>query len=227
MPTQEELDRLAEDLKYIKTAIQKSGSLLRWVAWKVPLRWVALVGGLVIIAIAFIVTQLQGQYGDFAAVPDWIKAVLFGSIALMVVAFAVWKLRVITRQLKKTGNEITYWQLFTEVYSRNMAIFIIPFLITIAGMVIFLAVRGLDSYIVPALAVLMGLFYVFFAMQFHFKEMYGSSFWMTATGFICLFLDNVIGPMGALALTFGGSMIFLFVMTLFPGEVEWPGGPRG
>ena len=227
MPTQEELARLAEDLKYIKTAIQKSGSLLRWVAWRVPIRWVALVGGLVVIAIAFIVNQLQVHYGDFAAVPGWIKAVFFGSIALFVIAIALWKLRVITRQLKKTGNEITYWQIFTEVYSRNMAIFFIPFLVTVAGMVIFLASRNLEVYIVPVLAVLMGFFYVFFALQFHFKEMYGSSFWMTATGFICLFLDNVIGPMGALALTFGGSMIFLFVMTLFPGEVEWPGGPRG
>jgi len=227
MPTQEELDRLAEDLKYIKTAIQKSGSLLRWVAWKVPIRWVALVGGLVIIAIAFIVNQLQVQYSDFASVPGWIKAVLFGSIALIVVGFAWWKLRAITGELKKTGNEISYWQLFAEVYSRSSAIFIIPFLVTVAGMVIFLATRDLGAYIVPALAVLMGFFYVFFAVQFHFREMYGSSFWMTATGFICLFLDTVIGPMGALALTFGGSMIFLFVMTLFPTEVEWPGGPRG
>ena len=227
MPTQEELDRLAEDLKYIKTAIQKSGSLLRWVAWKVPIRWVALVGGLVIIAIACIVTELQVRYGDFASVPGWIKAVFFGSIALIVVGFAIWKLRAITREIKKTGNDVSYLQLFTEVYSRNVAIFIIPLLATITGTVIFLASRGLDVYIVPALAVLMGLFYVFFAMQFHFREMYGCSFWMTATGFICLFLNNVIGPMGALALTFGGSMIFLFVMTLFPGEVEWPGGPRG
>jgi hypothetical protein len=29
MPTKEELDRLAEDLRYIKTAIQKSGSVMR------------------------------------------------------------------------------------------------------------------------------------------------------------------------------------------------------
>jgi|GEM_PF-3987168 len=119
MPTQEELNRLAEDLKYIKTAIQKSGSLMRWVTWKVPIRWVALVGGLMIIAIAFLVSQLQMRYGDFAAVPDWIKAVFFGSIALLVMVFALWKLRVIMRQLKKTGNEVTHWALCGHLYPAH------------------------------------------------------------------------------------------------------------
>lgn len=227
MPTQEELDRLAEDLKYIKTAIQKSGSIMRWVTWKVPIRWVALVGGLMIIAAALIMDQLQAFYGGIAAVPGWIKAVYFGGIALVVIVFALWKLRVITRQLKRTGNEVTYWELFRDTYTRGMAVFLIPFLCMVAGMTVFLTVRGLGFYIVPVLAELMGFMFVCFAMQFNFKEMYGSSFWLIATGFVCLFLDSVIGPMMALALTFGGSMVFLFVMTLFPGEAEWPGGPRG
>ena len=227
MPTQEELDRLAEDLKYIKTAIQKSGSIMRWVTWKVPIRWVALVAGLLIIAIAFVVNQLQASYSDFASVPGWIQAVFFGCIALFVVIFALWKLKVITGQLRKSGNEISWWELFTEVYTRHMAVFLVPFLVTVAGMVIFLSVRGLGFYIVPVLAILMGFAFIYFAMQFLFREIYGSSFWLIVTGFICLFLDAVISPMGALALTFGGSMIFLFILTLFPGDMEWPGGSHG
>lgn len=114
-----------------------------------------------------------------------------------------------------------------DTYTRHMAVFLVPFLATVAGMIVFLSVRGLGVYIVPVLAVLMGLAFVFFAMQFQFREIYGSSFWLIVTGFICLFLDAVIGPMGALALTFGGSMVFLFILTLFPGEIEWPGGSRG
>lgn len=180
-----------------------------------------------IIVIAFVVSRLQALYGEFASVPAWIKAVFFGGIALCVVIFGLWKVRVITGQLKKAGNEISWWELFTEVYTRHMAVFLVPFLASVAGMVIFLTVRGLDFYIVPVLAILMGFAFVFFAVQFLFREIYGSSFWLIVTGFICLFLDNVIGPMGALALTFGGSMVFLFILTLFPGEAEWPGGSRG
>lgn len=227
MPNQEELDRLAEDLKSIKNALQRSGNIMRWVNWTMPIRWISLVGGLIIIALAYIVSLLNTLYGSFGAAPGWIKAVFFGGIALAVSAFALWKLRVITRQLKEKGSALTCWQLFEEVYTRLVAVFVIPFLCIVAGMVVFLAVKGLDAYIIPVLAVLMSLVFVFFSMQFHFKELYGSSFWLIVSGFICLFLNDVIGPMGALALTFGGSMVFLFVMTLFPGEAEKQGGPRG
>lgn len=227
MPTKEELDRLAEDLRYIKAAIQKSSSVMRWVAWKVPIRWVALVGGLLIIAIAFVVSRLQVIYGGFNSVPGWIQAVFFGGIALFVVIFGLWKIKVILKQLRKSDCEITLWELFFNVYIRHMAMFLVPFLTAVAGMVVFLFMRGLEFYIVPVLAVLMGFAFVFFAMQFLFKEIYGSAFWLIVTGFACLFLDNVIGPMGALALTFGGSMVFLFLLTLFPRDLEWPGGSRG
>lgn len=226
MPNQEEIEKMAEELRFIKSAIMKSGNIVRWVAWAGAIRWIALAGGLLIIAAAIFAEMLKARYGGFAETPALIKVVFFGAIAVFVVLFAVWKLRKITGQLRKTGNEVTILRLFKDAYAGQL-IFFVPFLLTVAGLIVFLAERGLGYYIVPSLAILLGLSFVFFAMYFRFRELYGCCFWQIATGFACLFMDRFFSPMGALALTFGGSMVILFVMTLFPWGVNRAGGSRG
>lgn len=227
MPKKEELDRLEEDLQFIKSAIRKSGNIMRWVSWGKALRWVSLGTGLFIIAIALFVGWLNTQYGDFAGAPLWIRVVFFAAIVVFTGLVAYWKIRNILRSVRVLDEKMTVVRLLRDVYGKHTRALITPFFLAIIAGVVFLSMQDLSVWIIPFLSIMFGLVCIITSLQFYFESMYGYGLWMLAAGFIVMFLHDMISPMGALVLSFGASAIFLFAMTFFPKDVERPGGPRG
>jgi len=205
------VDRLVEDLQFVKTAITKSNHIFKYVKISKALGLVGLWIGLGITMLAGLAYGLINRFGSFAQVPSASRIVLYSAMTVLFVATAVGKIVLVLRSARQTYQDITLIRMIEEIYRPQTLNIIIPFVMTITGITVFLTSNGLHVYLVPVLSVLFGLMFIAFLNVFYFSEMLVAGDWLIITGLITLFNAQTLHPLLALIITFGLGFPMLYV----------------
>jgi len=218
MPSADDLQKLVEDLQFVKSAVVKSNNIFRFINISQAMALVGLWGGIGLALLAGFSHYLVARFGTFDAVPLLFRLTFYLSIGLFWVAVGTYKILLILKHARKTYQDITFLRLISDVYAPQSIPIIIPFGLAMVGVPAFLITRDLGLYIVPAISILMGLSFIAFVNVFYLQEMLVAGNWMLATGLIILFYAERLPPSLAVIITFGCGFCLLYVANRLLGK---------
>jgi uncharacterized protein with PQ loop repeat len=211
----DETQKLVEDLRVVKNAVARSNNIFRFIDVSRAMALVGLWGGLTIAVLAGVVYYLTSRFGTYAEVPLSYRLALYISIGSFGSTAGIVKVLLLLTQARKTYRDITTLQLLRQVIiaicSSQSIYLIVSFASATVGVLVFLIVRDLELYIVPAVSLLLGLLYVAFVNVFYLKEMFVAGGWLVATGLITLFYAERIPSSLAVIITFACGFCLLYV----------------
>ena len=202
-----ELEEVIADLRLIKEAVSKSDSFFRFIDMRWAMRSILLIAGLMIALFAGIFYYLVDYYGSFPEIPSQLRIALFILAGLAWCGLGYLKLNNFLKSSRSLRKDMTLNKLFNEIFTSRLVALILPFSLAIVLVIVFLSSRGQISYIVPALAILLGLTFVSMSPIVHLSELYLLSVWLIATGLLALYTATQIHPMALLSLTFAAGFI--------------------
>jgi hypothetical protein len=210
---------LMADLKLIKEAVKKSDNLFYFMDTGSVFKGILLAAGLLIALFSIVFYYLLERYGDFTAIPLMARLILLVLTGLSLAGVGYVKIRNFMRGARKMGMEMNLYKLFRELYTARFLALALPNITVIVFVSIFLGNRDYDVYIIPALAVFLGLWVVALCSLFFMHELYLLGVWLTVTGLLTLYFANLIHPLAALGITFAAGFI-LASLLLFLGLPE-------
>jgi hypothetical protein len=215
-----ELREIMADLKLIKKAVSKSDSILGFLDIGGVFRGILLAVGLLIAAFSAFFYFFLEKYGSFEAIPLNVRMILFALIGLSMLTIGYLKIRNLMRQAQKFSTDKTIFELIVEIYSPRFLALLLPNLFVILLVIIFVANRGYNLYIIPSFAVLFGLLIISLNYLLLTKEIYYSGLWLTVTGILTLFLAEAIHPLAVLSITLAAGCILASILLYLnlPGE---------
>ena len=130
------------DLKLIKEAISKSDNILRFIDAAGALRGILLAGGLLIAAFAAAFYCLLERYGSFTSIPVNLRIIIFLLLGLSCCAIGYLKIRNFLHVARKTGIDMTFYNLLEEIYTPRLLELYLPYIAVIVLMIVFLNSKG-------------------------------------------------------------------------------------
>jgi len=218
MYSEDDMQKLAEDLRLVKSAVVKSNSIFRFINISQAMALVGLWGGIGIAALAGFVYFLSTRFGSFAAAPPVFRLTFYLSLVLFLAAVGTLKTKLILKHVRKTYHDFTILRLISDVYTEQSIPLIVSFALTGFGLLAFLFSRGLVLYIVPAISILLGLTFISFLNVFYLKEMLVAGNWMIITGLITLFYAEDIPLPLAVIVTFACGFVLLYAANRLMGK---------
>ncbi|KAB3530710.1 hypothetical protein [Alkaliphilus serpentinus] len=215
-----EVEKLVDDLVFIKEAIKKNNSIFKYFSISRALRGVLLYSGLVVISFSLWLNHLISKYDSFQAAPIILKRFTYFLIVIALVIVVIFKIKTMIRAAQKVQSDITVTKLIKEVYTGQTLMVMIPFIITIALFIVFLQQQALGDYILPIVAILVGLLTNSVVSVFHIKELIIMGDWLIITGFITLFFLSSFSTALILAFTFGLGCIVMYFATFLSSSQE-------
>lgn len=207
----QEYEKLAEDLAVIRSAIEKSNGIFRFLRLSRAMGLVGLWSGLGIGFLSLVLYAIDMTYGGLVAAPPLVRGLLYGVAVLFVIAVAVGKIMLVMAQAHKSYRDFTVLRLIGEVYTPKTLPILVPCAIAATGVPAFLISRGLGAYLAPAMSILLGLLFLAFHNVFFLKSMLYSGAWMICSGVPLLFFaENTHTALGVAA-TFGLGFVALYV----------------
>lgn len=208
-----DVQQLIDDLKFVKKAITKNSNILKLINLGGLLSRMIFAAGIVTIILSGAAYVLIRKYGSFTGVPTSLRIILLVMVAVLVIGTGISKLYSIIRYAKGSNNNLTVQKLIGEIYTPRALHILIPFITVLILVTVFLVVNQHTLYLVPVLAILMGLLSLAYVNIFYMKELIFTGDWLLATGLLTLFLTDVLHPLLALIITFG-----LGFCTIYPAN---------
>jgi hypothetical protein len=214
--SREQVDRLAEDISFVKKAIEKNSSILRQIDFRSSLRLVTLLSALSIFFFCGLFHLLMKQFHGFSGIPTSIKAISFCAIALIAVAIGVLKNSGILKSARSANPGISLTYIIKEYYS---SIRLFHHCISTGLVVLFSCVYavsiGNPKLVIPFISIGAGLIYNSLETFLRIDELLILSYWIIVTGCIIL-VFNSISPLLGLCLTFGCGLLLLSAIWYLP-----------
>jgi len=215
----DETQKLIEDLQVVKDAVARSNNIFRFINISRAMALVGLMGGLGIAILAGVFYYLTIRFGTYAEVPLSYRMALYLSISVFCTTAGITKVLLILTQHRKTHRDITTLQLFSQlisaVYSPQSIPLIVSFASAAAGVLVFLLVRDLALYLVPAASILVGLMLVAFVNVFYIREMLVTGGWLLASGLVTLFYAERVPSSLAVIITFACGFCLWYIAYRF------------
>jgi hypothetical protein len=183
----QDLDRLLDDLEYIKKAVSKRNNIFNFMEVAKAIRLAALLSGLLIIFISTVLYLLIRQYGSYHLMPGQTRLYLYLYIALAIIFIAVLKLRSFLRKAREIDSTITLRDLVAAIYTSHFIEIMIPFLIVLVGVPLYLSTASLDRLILPFTAIVFGLLCFAISGLLYFRSLLFLGGWLLLAGFTFLF----------------------------------------
>lgn len=183
---QKEISKLEEDLKLIKKAVSRSGSILQYMEVSKTLRPVAFLTGIFMILFCALFYYFILQHGSYEAIPSQVKLVLYLAIALAFIMVGVLKIRGLFARAREIDEQITFIQFFDAVYTDRFLTMLIPFLISLVALPLYFSFSGLGEMALPLLMIIFALLCFSLSPIFYLREMICLGTWLLLTGFVFL-----------------------------------------
>ena len=212
---QEQLDQLAEDITFVKKAIEKNSSILKRIDFRSSLRLMALLTALAIFFFCGLFYALDKHFGGFAEIPLSIKAIVFCAIALVTVTLAFLKNSGVLKSARTVDPGISLMRLIREYYSIKLYHHFIPMGIVFLFSCAYVVYTGNSRFVIPILSIGAGLIWNTFDTLLKLDEFLWTSYWYIVTGCIVL-VFNTISPLLSLCLTLGCGLLILSAMWYMP-----------
>ena len=211
----EQLDQLAEDIAFVKKAIEKNSSILQRIDFRSSLRLLALLTALAIFFFCGLFYALEKHFGSFANISLSIKAIVFSAIALVTVTLVFLKNSGVLRSARTLDPGISLMRLIREYYSIKLYHHFIPMGIVFLFSCAYVVYTGNPRFVIPILSIGAGLMWNTFDTLLKLDEFLLTSYWYIVTGCIVL-VFNTISPLLSLCLTLGCGLLILSAMWYMP-----------
>jgi hypothetical protein len=213
--SREQVDKLAEDISFVKKAIEKNSSILRQIDFRTSLRLVVLVTALATFFFCGVFHVLIRHFGAFSAIPTPTKAIAFCAIALVVAFIGIFKNTGVLKSARTFDPGISLRRLIREYYSFRLYHHFVPMGLVLAFACVYAVSIGESRFLVPILSIGVGLIYNSYDTLLNIDEFLWTSYWFIVTGFIVM-VFNSISPLLSLSLTIGCGLLLLSVIWYLP-----------
>jgi hypothetical protein len=216
--SREQVDKLAEDIAFVKKAIEKNSSILQRIDFRSSLRLITLLSALSIFFFSGLFHLLIKHFGDFSSIPQSIKAIVFCGIALVAAALGFLKNSGILKSMRTLEPGITLSRLIREYYSVRMFHHFIPLGLVFLFSCAYTISAGNSRFLIPILSIGAGLVYNSLDTLLRLDEFLLTSYWFIITGCIVL-VFNTISPLLSLCLTLGCGLLISSAMSYMPQKI--------
>ena len=212
-----QIEKLLEDISFIKTVINRNKPLLQQVLIPEQHRLLASIGGLSIIFFSMLIFFLMQHFGSFGDIPRTIRYILYGAMAADFIFIQIIKRSSLLASAKKYDQSITYWHLFKEFLTFRIIHIYFPILVLMIFLTIYFVCRNASDYIVPTLSLGVGLIYNFIGSITEIRQYLLFGYWLLITG-TCTIIFSFIPALIAVSVIFGICwFIFAFSGSIFTG----------
>jgi hypothetical protein len=215
--SREQVDKLAEDISFVKKAIEKNSSILKLIDFRRSLRLVVLLSAFSVFLFCGLFHVLIRHFGGFAAIPNSLKAITLCAIALDAAALGILKNVGVLKSARACNPGISLFRLVREYYSARMYHNFIPTGFVVIFSCIYAAATGHPRLIIPLISIGVGLLYNSFDTFLRLDEFLWTGYWFVVTGCI-LVVYNSVSPLLGLCLTLGGGLVLLSVLWYMPQQ---------
>jgi hypothetical protein len=213
--SREQVDKLAEDISFVKKAIEKNSSILRQIDFRSSLRLVTLISGISIFFFCGLFHFLMKHFNGFSGIPTSMKAVFFSAIALIAIMLGFLKNTGILKSARSASPGISLTHILKEYYSARMYHHFIPTGLVLIFSCIYAVNIGNSRLIIPFFSIGAGLIYNSLSTFLRIDEFLFLSYWFIVTGCIVL-VFNSISPLLGLCLTIGCGLLLLSAIWYLP-----------
>jgi hypothetical protein len=220
--SRDQMDQMAEDISYVKKAIEKNISILRQIDFRSSLRLVSLISACAIFLFCGLFHMLVRHSGSFAAVPTPIKAIFFSTIALIAIVLGFIKNTGILKSARSLQPSISLFRLLREYYSTRILRQLFPLGLVFIFACAYAVATGNSRLIIPILSIGAGLIYCSLDTLLRIDEFLYSGYWFIITGCIVM-VFNTVSPLLSLALTFGCGLLLLSAIWYLPQKKQTEG----
>lgn len=183
---QNEISKLEEDLRLIKKAVTRSGSILQYMEVSKTLRPVAFLTGTFMIIFCALFYYFIMQHGNYEAVPSQVKMVLYLAIAIAYILVGALKIRGLFVKAREIDDQITFVQFFEAVYTDRFLTMLLPFSISLVALPLYFSFSGFGEMVLPLLMIIFALLCFSLSTIFYLQEMIYFGAWLLLTGFVFL-----------------------------------------
>jgi hypothetical protein len=217
--SREQVDRLAEDIAFVKKAIEKNSSILRQIDFRSSLRLVTILSTLAIFIFCGLFHVLMKRFGGFSGIPLSIKAIVFCAIALVAIVIGLLKNSGVLKSARNVEPGVSLTRLIREYYSIGMFHHFVPMGLVLIFSCAYAVGTGNVRSIIPIVSIGAGLLYNSLDIVLRLDEFLWTSYWLIVTGGIVL-VFNPISPLLSLCLTLGCGLLILSVMWYLPQKKQ-------
>lgn len=185
--TNKELEALQSDIGELRKAVRKANPFLRSVVEIRSYALLALPLGFLILAYCLFSHFLILEFGSAENLPPWWSTLSWSALAFFLVACAVAKWLIISRRAAQIEEGATFLTAIKAMYGGGWVNLNLPLALCILVMIPFLIWIGHSWYLVPALAIFLGLSASSVAQTVEAREYLATGWYALVTGLLSLF----------------------------------------
>lgn len=206
--TDSQVDKLLEDISSIKATISQNRQVIRLILLPAHFRLLYLLVGLSVIGFSMVFHLLIRHHGSFEAIPDPIKSTVYSAIVMNWILLGVIKWLKLAASLSKTDKRLSVAYFLQEFFSFRIVHVYMPLLILTICIGALFAQRNEPFYVIPTIAVGIGLLHNFIGSVTQLRQWLISGYWFLATGFLLLATSPMYTPLAASLSLGGGCLLF-------------------
>ncbi len=206
--TDSQVDKLLEDISSIKATISQNRQVIRLILLPAHFRLLYLLLGLSVIGFSIAFHLLIRHYGSFEAIPVLTKQAVYTAIIMDWILLGWIKWLKLADSLSKTDKRLNVTNFIQEFFSFRIAHVYYPLWILVICMSIIFFQRSANFYVIPTVAVGLGLVHNFIGSVTQIRQWLISGYWFLATGLFLLAKGSIYVPI-ATSLSLGvGCLLF-------------------
>jgi hypothetical protein len=215
-----QLEKLLSDIASIKLVIRRNQPLLQKILIPTHFRWFGLMAAMANIIYSLMIYYLVNHYGSFGDIPPTIRYLLYGSAAVIIILFQLFKQKIFLASVKDIDPAMTFGNLLKEIFTFRILHIYVPIVALMLILGIYFAYQQCPRYIVPTIAIGLGLLTNFLGGMIEIKPYLILGYWLVVTGLLTI-LFSFVPALIAFAVSIGGGMLLLAILgSLSKGFVE-------
>jgi hypothetical protein len=217
--TENNIDKLLEDISSIKTVINRNKPLLQRLLHPARLCMFFLLVGLNLIAVCLVLFFLIQHYGDFTAIPKSGRGIIYTALAVNVILIQIFKRRVFLSYAQKIDPKLTLLGILKEIFTFRIIHVYVPIVALVILLGFYFAHHKIGYYIVPAISIGVGLLYNCIGSIIDIRQYLIFGYWTLVTGMLTI-LYPVVPALIVLAVSIGGGMLLMSLSGFFSQELN-------
>jgi hypothetical protein len=214
MDREDQLARLAEDLEQVRSAVNRSATVMREVMGPSHYRGLLLYAGFATLALCLAFHLVPLAYGGFAAAPAWLRTVLVVATVAAVLGGGVAKMLTVGRAARAVDRRLTVLAFFRRYYGPMVVHLYPPLVLTLLGVCAWLLATGRGFYVVGTIGLFSGVLMNLLGAAFRQGEYLVFGYWLLLAGAASFFVPGLTAALW-FAVIFGlGCLVFSAAATV-------------
>jgi len=219
--TDSQVDKLLRDISSIKATISQNRYVIRLILLPAHFRLLYLLIGLSIIGFSVAFHLLIRHHGSFEAIPTIIKSTVYTAIVMDWILLGLIKWLKLAESLSEIDKRFSLPLFMQEFFSFRIVHVYLPLMILMICISIIFVQRNTNFYVIPTIAVGIGLVHNFIGSVTQLRQWLISGYWFLTTGLFLLAQGPMNAPLAAsLSLGIGCLLLAVTGWTSQPSNEE-------